>query len=352
ASKAKLLVYSPDRSILLHQLEAPLSLNPGESTQTAINFTLPALSTTGYGICHVDYELYNAENEIIQLPTESDSGRFSIYKIITPVTIKDAVYMWVTVKDENVYWGQDAEFTIHFKNTRSESRTLDINNPFFSIGHGGSEGPTFPSFKVILPPGEEYQHNVSLPTTQFNSYVKSSITVRIQYYDANGVLKQTGPGKTFFLLGPITNSTLKLNTLFKVVDTYYLYIDRFFQHNTNFKVSFGSLPQYSVNFGLSSGMLPQHSVNFTSSLGSLPEHSVKSVLPSGGLPQHNPNAASCPGTLPHHNLSSVLSTGSLPHHVVNSEFLSGSISQQHLNQFFSQNRIIPVFEIAGGLISC
>ncbi|MCX6580277.1 MAG: hypothetical protein NT166_08835, partial [Candidatus Aminicenantes bacterium] len=212
ASKAILKVYSPDRTTLLHQLEAPVSLNPSENTQTAINFTLPALSTTGYGICHVDYELYNAENETIQLPTESASGRFSIYKIITPVTIKDAVYMWVTVKDENIYWGQDAQFTIHFKNTRSESRTLDINNPFFSIGHGGSEGPTFPSFQVILPPGEEYQHNVSLPTTQFNSYVKSSITVRIQYYDANGVLKQTGPGKTFFLLGTMTNSTLKLNT--------------------------------------------------------------------------------------------------------------------------------------------
>jgi len=199
ASKAKLMVYTPDRNILLYELEVPINLNQGETTQTAINFTLPELQTKDYGICHVDYELYNAENEIIQLPTESDSGRFSIYKIITPVTIKDAVYMWVTVKDENVYWGQDAEFTIHFKNTRSESRTLDINNPFFSIGHGGSEGPSFPSFQVILPPGEEYQHNVSLPTTQFNSYVKSAITVRIQYYDANGVLKQTGPAKVIFL---------------------------------------------------------------------------------------------------------------------------------------------------------
>jgi hypothetical protein len=199
ASKAILKVYTPDRTTLLHEIEAPVSLNPCESTQIPISFTLPELQSKDYGICHVDYELYNAENELIQLPTESDSGRFSIYKIITPVTIKDAVYMWVTVKDENVYWGQDAEFTIHFKNTRSESRTLDINKPFFSIGHGGSEGPTFLSFQVILPPGEEYQHHVSMPTTLFNSYVKSIITVRIQYYDANGVLKQTGPGKVIFV---------------------------------------------------------------------------------------------------------------------------------------------------------
>ncbi len=137
AAKAKLMVYTPDRNILLYSLEASASLNPGESTLIPISFNLPELQTKDYGICHVDYELYNAENEIIQLPTESDSGRFSIYKIITPVTIKEGVYMWVTVKDENVYWGQDVECTIHFKNTTSETKTLDVNNPFFEIGHDG-----------------------------------------------------------------------------------------------------------------------------------------------------------------------------------------------------------------------
>jgi hypothetical protein len=135
-SKTKLMVYTPDRTILHHEMVVAANLNPGESTLITVNFILPDLQPKDYGICHMDYELYNSENELIQLPTESDSGRFSIYKIITPVTIKDGFYQWVTVKDENVYWGQDAEFTMHFKNTTNEPKSLTINNPFFDFGHG------------------------------------------------------------------------------------------------------------------------------------------------------------------------------------------------------------------------
>jgi hypothetical protein len=103
------------------------------------------------------------------------------------------------------------ECTIHFKNTTSLAKTLDLNNPFFELGHGRI-GPSFPSFQVILPPGGEYDHVASMPTAQFSPYSKSSITIRIQYHDSNGVLKQTAPAKTIFLLGTMTNSTLKLNT--------------------------------------------------------------------------------------------------------------------------------------------
>ena len=149
ASKAKLMVYTPNRDILLHVIEAPVSLNPGESTQIPLSFTLPELQTRYYGICHVDYELYNAENELIQLPTESDGGRFSIYKIITPVTLKDEVRQWLTVKDENVYWGQNIEVAIHFKNATAETKTLDFNDPFFNVGHDTVKIP-FPSFREPL----------------------------------------------------------------------------------------------------------------------------------------------------------------------------------------------------------
>jgi hypothetical protein len=149
ASKAKLMVYTPNRDILLHVIEAPVSLNQGESTQIAINFTLPELISRNYGICHVDYELYNAENGLVQLPTESAGGRFSIYKIITPVTLKDEVRQWLTVKDENVYWGQDVEVAIHFKNATAETKTLDFNDPFFNVGHDTVKIP-FPSFREPL----------------------------------------------------------------------------------------------------------------------------------------------------------------------------------------------------------
>jgi hypothetical protein len=212
ASKAILKVYTPDRDKMLYELEVSINLDQDESTQIPISFILPELQTMNYGICHVDYELYNAENEIIQLPTESDSGRFSIYKIITPVTIKEGVYMWVTVKDEEVYYGQDVECTIHFKNTTSKNKTLDINDPFFAIGHGSSTGPSFPSFNVTLPPGGEYAHVALFSTIGFsNPYVKCSLTFRVQYRDANGILKQAGPGKVIFVLSAVTDSSLKLN---------------------------------------------------------------------------------------------------------------------------------------------
>jgi hypothetical protein len=77
------MIYHVSRS-LLYELEVPANLNPGETTQVAINFTLPELQTKEYGICHVDYELSNAENGLVQLPSESDGGRFSIYKMNYP----------------------------------------------------------------------------------------------------------------------------------------------------------------------------------------------------------------------------------------------------------------------------
>ncbi|HLP46031.1 MAG TPA: hypothetical protein VK469_08795, partial [Candidatus Kapabacteria bacterium] len=109
ASRVKLVVTTPDRKTIIYRTESSVNLYMGESTIIPIKFTLPELQTKDYGICHVDYQLYDAENNLIQLPTESDSGRFSIYKIITPATIKEGVYQWVTVKDENVYYGQDLE---------------------------------------------------------------------------------------------------------------------------------------------------------------------------------------------------------------------------------------------------
>ncbi|HLP44629.1 MAG TPA: hypothetical protein VK469_01705, partial [Candidatus Kapabacteria bacterium] len=211
STKVKLMAYTPDRKTVLYENEVGLSLNAGESTTIPVQFTLSELQPKDYGICHVDYELYDAENHLIQLRTESDSGRFSIYKIITPITIKEGVYQWLTVKDENVYWGQDAEITMHFKNTTNEPKTFSINNPFFDFGHG-HKGDEFSSFTVNLPANSTYEHTIYLGTTQFSPDIKSSLTVRIQYYDANNVLKQIGAPKVIFLKGVVTQSSLKLTT--------------------------------------------------------------------------------------------------------------------------------------------
>jgi hypothetical protein len=78
-SKAILKAYTPDRNRVLYTIEQAVSLAPGEKVETPVQFTLPGLSGTEYGICHVDYELYDSENNLVQIPTESDSGRFVNY---------------------------------------------------------------------------------------------------------------------------------------------------------------------------------------------------------------------------------------------------------------------------------
>jgi hypothetical protein len=106
------------------------------------------------------------------------------------------------------YCGQMPNY--HAQNTTAETQSIDLHNPFFNLGHDVMQIP-FPSFQVTLPPRGEYEHHVSMPTNQFSPYSKGSLTIRIQYYDDNGILKQVAPAKVIFLLGAMTESTLKLN---------------------------------------------------------------------------------------------------------------------------------------------
>ncbi|MCP4152718.1 MAG: hypothetical protein GY757_33605 [bacterium] len=207
AARAKLYAYTPDRKTLLYQTEETLTITPGQTVEIPLSFTLPELLKQDYGICHVDYELYDTENNLIQMPTESDSGRFSIYKITSPYTDKGGFYRWLTVKDEDIYWGQDLECTIHFKNITGKTQTLEVNNPYFRMGHGSGNIP-FDSFSVEIPPGEEYAHVAKMSTESYNPYRKSTVTFRIQYNEPDGTLKQIGAAKLVFMMGALTQSTL------------------------------------------------------------------------------------------------------------------------------------------------
>jgi len=70
----KLRVSTPNRSRILFETEATLDLVGGTETTFPINFDLPTLTNTEYGICHSDYELFAESGEIIQLAQESDGG--------------------------------------------------------------------------------------------------------------------------------------------------------------------------------------------------------------------------------------------------------------------------------------
>jgi len=54
------------------------------------------------GIAHVDYELYDSENNLILPAVESDSGRFALYSTPAPYVPKDQFQYWLTVDNEEV----------------------------------------------------------------------------------------------------------------------------------------------------------------------------------------------------------------------------------------------------------
>ena len=77
ATKAKIYVYRQNNKSLLFETEQSVTINAGDSSSAAISFILPNNSWYyHYGICHTVYELYDAENNLIQMKTESFEGRF------------------------------------------------------------------------------------------------------------------------------------------------------------------------------------------------------------------------------------------------------------------------------------
>jgi len=125
ASNVKLVVYTPDRKILMYETEASIGLNQDETTEIPVTFTftLPQLEITHFGIYHTFYELYDAEGNLVQMQTESDSGRFAIYKTPQPYTSTRDIDMWLTAETEYVYWDEKPKVTIHIKNNTDEAIT-------------------------------------------------------------------------------------------------------------------------------------------------------------------------------------------------------------------------------------
>jgi hypothetical protein len=54
-SKAILKAYTPDRNRVLHTIEQAVSLAPGEKVETPVQFTLPGITGTEYGIAQGNY---------------------------------------------------------------------------------------------------------------------------------------------------------------------------------------------------------------------------------------------------------------------------------------------------------
>jgi hypothetical protein len=190
AAKVKLVALTPDRNTVLYEIEQPLSLNPGETIDIPISFTLPQLQSKNYGINHIFFELYDADNQLIQMPAESDSGRFSVYKVLTDYTPDKEICCWLTIENERVMLNDPANFTLHVRNYTDSAKTIPFRCEW---SHNG----VYPLTTLTVPAGETIQYS-------FSKNVEG--TILWVYYGTNETIS-----KGLELILPKTQSRYTLN---------------------------------------------------------------------------------------------------------------------------------------------
>lgn len=110
AASIRLLIFTPDRSILLSEKTLNHTIMGGHSV--SIPFTYTTNQSSPLGIYHVDYILFDAEGKVIQPQAETDSGRFAVSR--PPRSpYKEAQVNFSIHSDAEVYtWGSPITFTI------------------------------------------------------------------------------------------------------------------------------------------------------------------------------------------------------------------------------------------------
>jgi hypothetical protein len=144
-SKAKIKIYTPDRKTVLYETEAAIALASGADGVIPISFNLSAaLYSDNYGLCHTDYELYDAEDNLVQMATETDSGRFGVHGNPSSYSPAHSILAWLTVENESIFSDEQPVFTLHVQNNTSSAI-----NPSFNIERN-HQGPQ-PLFSMEVP---------------------------------------------------------------------------------------------------------------------------------------------------------------------------------------------------------
>jgi hypothetical protein len=67
----------------------------------------------GFVICHLDYILYDNENNIVQMSTESDGGRFAVYQKEQVHIPTGELDVWITSSKEQNYANEKVKLRLH-----------------------------------------------------------------------------------------------------------------------------------------------------------------------------------------------------------------------------------------------
>ncbi|MCP4151233.1 MAG: hypothetical protein GY757_26050, partial [bacterium] len=207
ASKVKLTVYSPDRKIILHETEQTVSIAPFSSGTTALSFTLPEELTEQdgiTGICHTDYELYGTDNneEIpIRLSSESNTGRFALYRTPEPYASTKDLDAWIVSDKELFGQLEDCRFTVYLKNNTQENITLDC---YYDWNHQGN----FPIGTITVPANSEIQHPIN---SKIHGYGSRGIQTFWFNYKKSGEDNYKRVRKGVTRAAPVTKSSISFN---------------------------------------------------------------------------------------------------------------------------------------------
>jgi hypothetical protein len=167
AAKVKLTAFNPDRNIVLYETERSIGLDPGQETIISLAFPLSNVSfQSGYGICHLDYILYDNENNIVQMAAESDGGRFAVYQKEQAHTPTGDYDIWITSSEEQYYAHEKAQITLHVKSYKEEPLTIYW---WHQWGHTGGESlPT-----LVMDPGEEKEYYLEVDFPRILPIIKN-----------------------------------------------------------------------------------------------------------------------------------------------------------------------------------
>ena len=122
AVSIKLLIYNPNRSILLSEQTVNHPISAGQSVTIPITYT--TTPTSALGIYHIDYTLLDAQGNIIQPQAETDSGRFVVSKPPQISAQAPQIKFAVQSDSEDYVAGSTVNFTIIAFNNSDIDRTV------------------------------------------------------------------------------------------------------------------------------------------------------------------------------------------------------------------------------------
>ncbi|MGD2092848.1 MAG: CARDB domain-containing protein, partial [Candidatus Aminicenantes bacterium] len=176
AAKVKIIAYNPDRNKVLYETEQSIGPEPSQETIIPLAFTLNITSfQSGYGICHLDYILYDNENNIVQMAAESDGGRFAVYRKEQVHIPTGELDVWITSSKEQYYANEKAQINLHVKSYKIEPITIQW---YYEWGHGTN----YPLPPLSVDPEEETVYSFEAEFPQYMSrYIEIGAFFNLRY---------------------------------------------------------------------------------------------------------------------------------------------------------------------------